>query len=111
MSVCTTCFDVQIDVNFIEDCSVFSNGNGMCGSCNDTGYGVAINSPNFICVECQRYGAAVFVSQMILVLIMMIILAVLHINITNGNLNAYILFSQIMTTQFPTLGYSAWVYT
>ena len=36
-------------------------------------------------------------------------LAVLHINITNGNLNAYILYSQMVTLQFPTLGYTAWV--
>ena len=39
---------------------------------------------------------------------MMTILAVLHINITNGNLNAYILYSQIMTLQFLGYGLAAW---
>ena len=36
-------------------------------------------------------------------------LTVLHINITNGNFNAYILYSQMVTLQFPMLGYTTWV--
>ena len=42
---------------------------------------------------------------------MMIVLAVLHINITNGNLNGYILYSQMVTLQFRELGYAGWVPT
>ena len=40
---------------------------------------------------------------------MMIVLAVFHINITNGNLNGFILYSQLVTLQLPGLGYSAWI--
>ena len=39
----------------------------------------------------------------------MILLAVLHINITNGALNGYILYSQLVSLQFLGLGYSSWV--
>ena len=52
---CTTCFDQM------PDCRVYSNGSGLCGSCNDTEYGVAINPPNFICVKCPVYCLAIFV--------------------------------------------------
>ena len=53
-SSCTTCFNVIFNSN----CTSYSNGMGMCGSCNDTGYGVAINSPYYICTECLWYGGA-----------------------------------------------------
>ena len=79
---------------------MYTNSGGICGSCNDTGYGVAINSPNlFICTVCPWYGAAVFMFIGLLpILIMMIVLAVLHINITNGNLNWFVLYSQIISS-------------
>ena len=84
----------------------------ICGNCvadsNQTS-GIVINEPFFSCVSCENAsGVGYFLIQIILVIIMMTILAVLHINITNGNLNAYILFSQMVTLQFPGLGYSAW---
>ena len=105
-STCTICFDQNSTT-----CASYSNGWAMCGSCNDTGYGVAINSPYYICTECPWYGGAIFVLiELVPVLIMMIILAVLHINITNGNLNGFILYSQLVTVQFPRLGYSSWIY-
>ena len=84
----------------------------ICGSCADQAYGIAINSPNFICAECKPIGIAVFIFlQLFPSLIMMIVLAVLHINITNGNLNGFVLYSQMVTLQFPVLGYTGWVPT
>ena len=84
----------------------------LCGKCTE-GYGVAINSPNFICVPCESYaGAVMFVLLGILpVFVMMTILAVLHINITDGYLNGFILYSQLITLQFPGLGYPSWVFS
>ena len=84
----------------------------LCGKCTE-GYGVAFNSPNFICVPCESYaGAVMFVFLGILpVFVMMTILAVLHINITDGYLNGFILYSQLITLQFPGLGYQSWVFS
>ena len=84
----------------------------LCGRCTE-GYGVAFNSPNFICVPCESYaGAVMFVLLGILpVFVMMTILAVLHINITDGYLNGFILYSQLITLQFPGLGYPSWVFS
>ena len=64
--------------------------------------------PVFNCLLCENAytGVGYFLLEIVLVMIMMTILAVLHINITNGNLNAYILYSQMVTLQFPELGCS-----
>ena len=43
--------------------------------------------------------------------LMMTILAVFHINTTDGCLNAYVFYSQLVSIQFPTLGYSVWLPT
>ena len=83
-----------------------------CISCADPDYGVAINFPRYVCVPYEPYGVAIYIFlQLVPLLIMMIVLAVLHINITNGNLNGYILYSQMVTLQFPELGYTGWVPT
>ena len=86
-----------------------------CGSCvadDDHDVGMTINVPMFTCVSCENAsGVGYFLIQILLVMIMMTILAVLHINITNGNLNAYILYSQMVTLQFPGLEYTAWTRT
>ena len=84
----------------------------LCGKCTE-GYGVAFNSPNFICVPCESYaGSVMFVLLGILpVFVMMTIFAVLHINITDGYLNGFILYSQLVTLQFPGLGYPSWVFS
>ena len=108
-SICTTSFD-NIDQIFTN--TVYSNGWGMCGSCNDTGDGVAINSPSFICAKCSWYSVAIFVFvELVPMFFMMTILAVFHINITDGRLNAYVFYSQLVSVQFPTLGYSVWLPT
>ena len=86
----------------------------MCGSCaasdGDGDISMIINMPIFTCMDCvSNYtGVGFFVIEIALVMFMMVLLAVLHINITNGNLNAYILYSQMVTLQFPGLGYTAW---
>ena len=84
----------------------------ICGNCvadDYRGVGMIINVPSFTCIECDDVsGVSIFLTEIMLVMITMVLLAVLHINITNGNLNAYILYSQIVTLQFPGLGYTAW---
>ena len=100
---------------YIALCNTQSFYQSICGSCSYTSnngqdLGIVINVPTFNCISCENAsGVGYFLIQILLVMIMMIILAVLHINITNGNLNAYILYSQIMTLQFPGLGYTSWV--
>ena len=92
----------------------------ICGSCDsadgdenlESNAGFAINFLSLICISCENAaGVGYYLLTILLVIIMMTILAVLHINITNGNLNAYILYSQIMTLHFPVVGYTAWLPT
>ena len=83
----------------------------ICGSCaEDQNVSIVYNSPLFACMKCDDAfpGVAFYMLEIFLVLVMMTVLAVFHINITNGNLNAYILYSQMLTLQFPGLTYSAW---
>ena len=83
----------------------------MCGSCASEGYGIPINVPQFVCTECDNTkGVFIFIFVGFFpVFIMMIILAVFHINIVSGSLNGFILYSQLVSLQFPGLGYSAWI--
>ena len=82
----------------------------LCGNCSE-GYAVAINDPDLSCTQCNyQYGVAIFLLlQLVPVLIMLTLLAVLHIKITDGHLSGFVLFSQMVTLQFPGLGYSSWV--
>ena len=43
------------------------------------------------------------------IFLLLTLLAVLHIKITDGHLSGFVLFSQMVTLQFPGLGYSSWV--
>ena len=115
-TVCQRTNESQCLTYFNSDCFilyfVFTFISQSCISCADPDYGVAINFPRYICAPYEPYGVAVYIFlQLVPVLIMMIVLAVLHINITNGNLNGYILYSQMVTLQFPELGYTGWVPT
>ena len=93
----------------------------ICGSCvsatdgdkkPESNAGFAINLPSLTCISCENAaGVGYYLLTILLVMIMMTILAVLHINITNGNLNAYILYSQMVTLQFPGYGFTAWIPT
>ena len=82
----------------------------LCGNCSE-GYAVAINDPDLSCIKCNyQYGVAIFLLlQLVPVLIMLTLLAVLHIKITDGSLSGFVLFSQMVTLQFPGHGYSSWV--
>ena len=82
----------------------------LCGKCSE-GYAVAINDPDLSCTQCNyQYGVAIFLLlQLVPVLIMLTLLAVLHIKITDGHLSGFVLFSQMVTLQFPGLGYSSWI--
>ena len=82
----------------------------LCGNCSE-GYAVAINDPDLSCIKCNyQYGVAIFLLlQLVPVLIMLTLLAVLHIKITDGGLSGFVLFSQMVTLQFPGLRYSSWV--
>ena len=82
----------------------------LCGNCSE-GYAVAINDPDLSCTQCNyQYGVAIFLLlQLVPVLIMLTLLAVFHIKITDGHLSGFVLISQMVTLQFPGLGYSSWI--
>ena len=101
-------YDYDCESNYKSRC-IFSY-NTICGSCTDPDYGIAVNFPHFTCAKCEPFNAAIYICLGILpVLILMTILTVFNINIVNGNLNAFILYSQMVTLQFPGLGYTGWV--
>ena len=87
----------------------------LCGKCNDSdGYAIAINDPDLSCIKCNSsyYGVALFLLlQLVPTLVLLILLVVLHINITDGGLSGFVMFSQMITLQFPGLGYTSWVPT
>ena len=60
-------------------------------------------------LKCQWYGIILVLLELVLVLLMMIILSVLHINITSGGMNGFILYSQLVSLDLPGLGSTAWV--
>ena len=43
--------------------------------------------------------------------LMVAVIAILNVNLNQGSLNAYILFCQILTLSFPSVGYPAWLVT
>ena len=101
--------------NYMNDnCTCARGRDGvLCGNCKK-GYAIAINDPDISCIECNSpyYGVMVFILlQLVPVLIMLTLLAVLHIKITDGGLSGFVLFSQMVTLQFPGLGYSSWAVT
>ena len=82
----------------------------LCGKCKN-GYAVAINDPDLSCIKCDSpyYGVAIFLFlQLIPTLFLLTLLAVLHIKITDGGLSGFVLFSQMVTLQFPGLSYTSW---
>ena len=90
---------------------VQGRGGILCGNCSE-GYAVAINDPDLSCIECDSpyHGVAIFLFlQLVPVLIMLTLLAVLHIKITDGSFSGFVLISQMVTLQFPGLGYSSWI--
>ena len=100
----TTCYDN------VSTCDMYTNkGIEICSSCADSGYGVAVNFPYFVCTKSQWYGIVLVLLELVLVLLMMIILSVLHINITSGSMNGFILYSQLVSLDLPGLGSTAWV--
>ena len=94
-------FNPVCNLNNCPDDNPFESPLLFCGSCSDQDYGVAINDPQYSCVKCESSGVAIFIFlQLVPGLIMMVLLTILHVNITNGNLNGYVLFSQIVSLQF-----------
>ena len=93
-SFCSTCYDNT------STCDIYI-GNETCSSCTDSGYGVAVNFPYFVCTRSQWYGIILVLLELVLVLLMMIILSV---NITGGSMNGFILYSQLVSLDLPGLG-------
>ena len=104
-STCVLYFDINCFKQLAYDLH-----STTCGSCSDPDYGIAINFPHLVCAKCEPFKVMFFIClEVVPVLIMMVILSVFHINIIKGNLNAFILYSQLVTLQFPGHGYTGWV--
>ena len=60
-------------------------------------------------VNYNLWSGYILILQLVPVLIMLTLMAVLHIKIINGHFSGFVLYSQMVTLQFPGLGYSSWV--
>ena len=103
----------QYDNKQICSCEYGRHG-PLCGQCIG-GYSVAINSPDLICVDdcysnINGWGLLIAI-EFIPLTVMIAIIAVLNVNLNQGSLNAYVFFCQIITINFPSVGYPAWFVT
>ena len=111
----TNCSYINYYYNFLQDinnCMKINSDfpytgrlNGACKSNNC----VAINSPYF---ECTDDGIVinlliVFTIEILPVTILVILIIVLNVKLTNGSLNGYVFFCQIVSTSFPIIN-SVW---
>ena len=78
----------------------------ICGNCSDPDYGIAVNFPRYVCVKCEPSGLTIFLLlELMPGLIMILVLAIFHVSITNGNLNGFVFFSQMVSLEFHGLGF------
>ncbi len=85
-------------------CSPMNRMDVLCGKCNDT-TGPSINSENYKCVNCpdgsEYYSWLWYIGSEILPLtIFFLILMLFNVSLTSGTANAFVFFSQIVTTTF-----------
>ena len=86
----------------------------LCGQCKD-GLSVAINSHYLACTSCDNIQtvlkgwAALIGIEFVPLTVMIVLIAVLNVNLSQGSLNAYIFFCQILTLSFPSVKYPAWL--
>ena len=86
-------------------CGKYNRQGILCGQCLP-GYAVAVNSPNYNCVNCTdesiigsniaKYIAAVYIP----LTAFFTVIILFNIRLTSGPANAFILFSQLLTTTF-----------
>ena len=76
----------------------------LCGECID-GYGPAVNSPTFDCVNCTdvdivgnifKYLAAVYIP----IVVIFLVIVLFGVRLTSGPANAFILYAQIISSTF-----------
>ena len=102
------------DITDIISCTV-SDGNSYTGRLNGackSNNCVTINSPRF---ECRYEGTVinlliVFTIEIVPVTILVILIIVLNIKLTNGSLNGYVFFCQIVPIAYFFWGFSFWTF-
>ena len=84
----------------------------LCGDCVKQ-HGVALNSLYLECVNCTKSpipGLLLFILiQLIPLTVMVAAIIVCNFKVTNGTINGYILYCQIITLAFPGWYYPAWL--
>lgn len=98
--------------NLLCYCDNHHQGN-LCGGCS-SGSSVAVNSP-FLSCSCDSTSTvtkgwlALIGLEVLPITVMIILIALLNVNLNQGSLNAYILFCQLLTISFPSVGYPSWI--
>ena len=84
----------------------------VCGSCID-GYGPAVNSEQFTCINCTttHYAWLLYLTTEYLpITILLVVVVVFNLNFLSGPANAFVFFAQIITTTFGVDGNGIIVY-
>ena len=92
-------------------CQLFNRTGILCSTCID-GYGPAVNSKFYQCVDCsngtnsaERYSWALYIlTELVPTTILLVVVIMFNVSVTTGPGNAFIFFAQIITGTFGVDG-------
>ena len=102
----------NFDSNNIAKCASHRTG-ALCGMCIDN-YGIPLNSLYLECVDCLNddliMGWLKFILlEIVPITIMVTLILIFNMKISNGSINGYIFYCQIITINIPGWYYPAWI--
>ena len=104
---CSSNFDRN---NFVK-CAAHRTG-ALCGMCIDN-YGIPLNSLYLECVDClndEHMGWLKFILlEIVPVTVMVTLILIFNMKISNGSINGYIFYCQVITISIPGWYYPAWI--
>ena len=101
------------NINALRNGHCASNREGiLCGKCKE-GHSIPINSIYLECKDCSHHKAwgwsMFFLLQILPETLLILLIVIFNLKITNGSIGGYILYSQIVSINFPAWNYPAWL--
>ena len=101
----------DFDSNSFAKCARHRTG-ALCGTCIDN-YGIPLNSLYLECVDCLNddlMGWLKFILlEIVPITIMVTLILIFNMKISNGSINGYIFYCQVITINIPGWYYPAWI--